>query len=73
MVRRPPEADSPSSVARDKPRFGEPLEAIKFLCKDFWTEAFKKHVDNLKTNYRARAAPATAARPLTPTRRACTC
>ena len=38
--------------ARDKPRFGEHLEAIKFLCKEFWSEVFKKQVDNLKTNYR---------------------
>lgn len=40
--------------ARDKPRFLESLDAIKFLCKEFWHEAFKKQVDNLKTNYRAR-------------------
>lgn len=38
--------------ARDKGRLGDPLEAIKFLCKDFWQALFKKQVDNLKTNHR---------------------
>jgi hypothetical protein len=45
---------SARSYSRDKPRFGEHLEAIKFLCKEFWSELFKKQVDNLKTNYRVR-------------------
>lgn len=43
------------SLTRERARFAEPLDAIKFLCKDFWSEVFKKQVDNLKTNYRARA------------------
>ncbi|KAL3516191.1 hypothetical protein ACH5RR_023093 [Cinchona calisaya] len=34
------------------PRFSDHLEAIKFICKDFWPELFKKQVDNLKTNHR---------------------
>jgi Transport protein particle (TRAPP) component len=25
---------------------------IKFLCKDLWTIAFRKQIDNLKTNHR---------------------
>ncbi|EFJ48044.1 hypothetical protein VOLCADRAFT_91209 [Volvox carteri f. nagariensis] len=37
---------------RDKPRLGDTLEIIKFLCKDFWQALFKKQVDNLKTNHR---------------------
>ncbi|CAM6101974.1 unnamed protein product [Calypogeia fissa] len=37
---------------KERPRFGDHLEAIKFICKDFWTEVFKKQVDNLKTNHR---------------------
>ncbi|KAK3136891.1 hypothetical protein QOZ80_5BG0444440 [Eleusine coracana subsp. coracana] len=34
------------------PRFTDHLEAIKFICKDFWSELFKKQIDNLKTNHR---------------------
>ncbi|KAJ8436799.1 hypothetical protein Cgig2_032027 [Carnegiea gigantea] len=36
----------------DRPRFTDHLEAIKFICKDFWSEIFKKQIDNLKTNHR---------------------
>ncbi|WOK92963.1 trafficking protein particle complex subunit 6B [Canna indica] len=36
----------------ERPRFSDHLEAIKFICKDFWSELFKKHIDNLKTNHR---------------------
>ncbi|KAI0480361.1 BET3 family protein [Xylariaceae sp. FL0804] len=38
--------------SRDRPRFGDALDAIKFVCKDLWMLAFKKQVDNLKTNHR---------------------
>ncbi|PYH48299.1 uncharacterized protein BP01DRAFT_371857 [Aspergillus saccharolyticus JOP 1030-1] len=38
--------------ARDRPRFVDNLDVIKFLCKDIWTVLFKKQVDNLKTNHR---------------------
>ncbi|KAE9978274.1 hypothetical protein BLS_009456 [Venturia inaequalis] len=38
--------------SRDKPRFQDTLDAIKFLCKDLWLIAFKKQIDNLKTNHR---------------------
>ncbi len=40
---------------RDKPRLGDTLEIIKFVCKDFWQALFKKQVDNLKTNHRVRS------------------
>ncbi|XP_077250403.1 uncharacterized protein LOC143889894 isoform X2 [Tasmannia lanceolata] len=36
----------------EQPRFSDHLEAIKFICKDFWSELFKKQIDNLKTNRR---------------------
>ncbi|KAL8540776.1 hypothetical protein ACS0TY_002120 [Phlomoides rotata] len=36
----------------DRPRFTDHLDAIKFICKDFWSELFKKQIDNLKTNHR---------------------
>ncbi|KAF2669299.1 transport protein particle component [Microthyrium microscopicum] len=38
--------------AKDKPRFTDTLDVIKFLCKDLWTLVFKKQIDNLKTNHR---------------------
>ena len=37
----------------DKKRVVEPLDCVKFICKDFWSLLFKKNVDNLKTNHRA--------------------
>ncbi|KAJ0458968.1 putative transport protein particle (TRAPP) component [Helianthus annuus] len=36
----------------ERPRFSDHLEAIKFIRKDFWSELFKKQIDNLKTNHR---------------------
>ncbi|KAJ9134470.1 Trafficking protein particle complex subunit 6B [Pleurostoma richardsiae] len=38
--------------SRDRPRFSDTLDVIKFLCKDLWTLVFRKQVDNLKTNHR---------------------
>ncbi|KAK7951751.1 BET3 family protein [Apiospora aurea] len=38
--------------SRDRPRFNDTLDVIKFLCKDLWTLVFKKQIDNLKTNHR---------------------
>lgn len=38
--------------SRDRPRFVERLDCIKFVCKDLWFKLFKKPVDNLKTNHR---------------------
>eukprot|EP00803_Ostreobium_quekettii_P006921 evm.model.scf_318.6 EVM.evm.TU.scf_318.6 scf_318:28602-32904(+) len=37
---------------RDRPRLGDSLEVIKFICKEFWQSLFKKQIDNLKTNHR---------------------
>ncbi|KAI9842520.1 MAG: Trafficking protein particle complex subunit 33, partial [Thelocarpon superellum] len=37
---------------RERPRFTDSLDVIKFLCKDLWTLVFRKQVDNLKTNHR---------------------
>ncbi|KAL9047338.1 MAG: hypothetical protein Q9206_006831 [Seirophora lacunosa] len=39
--------------SRDRPRFADMLDMIKFLCKDLWTLVFRKQIDNLKTNHRA--------------------
>ncbi|KAK0711621.1 trafficking protein particle complex subunit 6B [Lasiosphaeris hirsuta] len=38
--------------SRDRPRFTDTLDVIKFLCKDLWMLVFRKQVDNLKTNHR---------------------
>ncbi|KAI4118873.1 MAG: hypothetical protein LQ338_007346 [Usnochroma carphineum] len=38
--------------SRDRPRFTDTLDTIKFLCKDMWTLVFRKQIDNLKTNHR---------------------
>ncbi|KAL9127734.1 MAG: hypothetical protein Q9217_003443 [Psora testacea] len=38
--------------SRDRPRFTDTLDMIKFLCKDMWMLVFRKQIDNLKTNHR---------------------
>ena len=38
--------------ARDRPPMVEPLDVMKFVCKELWSEAFHKAVDNLRTNHR---------------------
>jgi hypothetical protein len=43
--------------SRDKPRFQDTLDAIKFLCKDLWLIVFRKQIDNLKTNHRVSNRP----------------
>jgi len=43
---------STGRFSRDRPRFADTLDVIKFLCKDLWTLVFRKQIDNLKTNHR---------------------
>ncbi|KAK6349721.1 Trafficking protein particle complex subunit 33 [Orbilia brochopaga] len=38
--------------SRDRSRFTDTLDVIKFLCKDIWHLVFRKQIDNLKTNHR---------------------
>jgi hypothetical protein len=38
--------------SRDRPRFTDTMDVMKFLCKDLWTILFRKQIDNLKTNHR---------------------
>lgn len=38
-------------LAKDLPRLNSELDKMKFLCKEFWTAAFGKQVDNLRTNH----------------------
>eukprot|EP01097_Dermamoeba_algensis_P009888 TRINITY_DN7118_c0_g1_i1.p1 TRINITY_DN7118_c0_g1~~TRINITY_DN7118_c0_g1_i1.p1 ORF type:complete len:178 (-),score=35.86 TRINITY_DN7118_c0_g1_i1:217-687(-) len=37
---------------KDRHRFTEMLEIMKFICREFWTGIFKKQIDNLKTNHK---------------------
>jgi len=37
---------------KDRPLFVDHMEIVKFMCKDFWIEVFKKQVDTLKTNHK---------------------
>lgn len=46
--------------SRERPRFIDNLDVIKFLCKDLWTILFKKQIDNLKTNHRVNPVPFSA-------------
>ncbi|KAI8619034.1 NO signaling/Golgi transport ligand-binding domain-containing protein [Chytriomyces sp. MP71] len=39
-------------ATRDRPRFTDTLDVIKFICKDYWLLLFNKQIDNLKTNHR---------------------
>ncbi|KAH7907193.1 NO signaling/Golgi transport ligand-binding domain-containing protein [Hygrophoropsis aurantiaca] len=39
-------------LCRDRPLFGDSLDAIKFVCKDLWVSCWDKQVDNLRTNHR---------------------
>jgi hypothetical protein len=42
-------------LAFTKPRFADSLEIVKFICKDLWSAAFNKQIDNLRTNHRVRS------------------
>ncbi|KAG0364490.1 transport protein particle component [Gamsiella multidivaricata] len=39
-------------ISKDRMRFTDNLEVIKFVCKEVWMFLFKKQIDNLKTNHR---------------------
>jgi hypothetical protein len=39
-------------LSTQSPRLAEHIDAVKFLCKDFWVSIFGKGIDNLKTNHR---------------------
>ncbi|XP_028651238.1 trafficking protein particle complex subunit 6B, like [Erpetoichthys calabaricus] len=36
---------------KDTPSFKDDLDVMKFLCKDFWVNVFRKQIDNLRTNH----------------------
>ena len=37
---------------RERAPILEPLDVMKFVCKELWVEVFRKSVDNLRTNHR---------------------
>lgn len=37
-------------ISRDKERLTEMIDIIKFLCRDFWQDVFRKPIDKLQTN-----------------------
>lgn len=37
---------------RDRARFTDQLDIMKFICKELWVLLYKKQMDNLKTNHR---------------------
>ena len=39
-------------LTKDRPPITEQLDIMKWLCKELWSELFKKSVDNLRTNHR---------------------
>lgn len=41
---------SPSSTPL--PPIPDPLETVKFICKDVWVALYDKQIDNLRTNHR---------------------
>lgn len=43
--------------SRERPRFNDTLDMIKFICKDLWVLVFRKQIDNLKTNHRVWPSP----------------
>lgn len=42
----------PTSHAKTPTQSLLQLEAIKFICKEFWLEVFRKQIDKLQTNHR---------------------
>jgi len=41
-----------SRLIKDRPRFTDTLDTIKFICKEVWVAVWDKQVDNLRTNHR---------------------
>ena len=44
-----------SRLIKDRQRFTDPLDTIKFICKEVWVAVWDKQVDNLRTNHRVRS------------------
>ena len=39
-------------LVKDRPRLEATLDIIKFVCKDFWYQVYRKQIDKLQTNNR---------------------
>mmetsp|Transcript_15999 Transcript_15999/g.46673 ORF Transcript_15999/g.46673 Transcript_15999/m.46673 type:complete len:200 (-) Transcript_15999:251-850(-) len=39
-------------LSTTRPPFTDTLDVMKFVCKEFWYELYRKQVDNLRTNHR---------------------
>ena len=37
---------------KDRARVNSTLDSIKYLCKDFWLQLFRKQIDKLQTNHK---------------------
>ncbi|CDU25449.1 related to TRS33-subunit of the transport protein particle complex [Sporisorium scitamineum] len=40
------------NLARDRAKFTDTLDVLKFICKEVWTAVWGKQVDNLRTNHK---------------------
>lgn len=52
LAQNKPMAPSSSSSPNKQTPAMIQLEAVKFICKEFWTEVFRKQIDKLQTNHR---------------------
>lgn len=44
-------------ITKDIPLFTDTKEIIKFICKEFWFEIYRKQIDKLQMNQKVRLAP----------------
>lgn len=40
-----------SRLTKERPRFNDELDTVKFICTDLWSTIYKKQIDNLRTNH----------------------
>jgi len=38
-------------LTKERSRFKDELDTVKFICTDFWSSIYKKQIDNLRTNH----------------------
>ncbi|KAE8741369.1 hypothetical protein FOCC_FOCC013068 [Frankliniella occidentalis] len=38
-------------LTKERPRFNDELDTVKFICTDLWSTIYKKQIDNLRTNH----------------------
>jgi len=52
QTQQPASLTTPQAAPPTLPLPLEPLEVVKFVCKDVWTTLYDKQIDNLRTNHR---------------------